>query len=366
MEMPFNNTLFLKGKEAFLSGEWKEAEYLFSASYKEENNQKALNYLLYTYLVQSNFDKILKIFSSKKFEVKGFGLYSVYWTKYLSGDLDEAMELLEKMMDEEDYFTKIFAIKELIKFKENEQLREAVKNRFKYFGLSYTFPIEEQRASMYLDYLSKRYHLAMIQAKSLLKEYPENPDVYLDYLEMCFEIGTEKTKKEALENELIRKMAKNDFRIMYIIAKEYYREKEYNLSKELLQNLVNIFRHNPIFYYNLGNIYFIKGNYIKAIENYLNATEFAPLFDKAFHNLGVSYYKIGEINKAIKSFERAISISKNPASIYNLSICYIEKKQYEAAYHYLNKIPNWAKDFKYSPYFLKEKIKDLLFTSLLM
>ena len=364
MEMPLNHTIFFKGKEAFLNNDLKEAEYFFSQSYKNERNPKSLWYLLYIYLLQSEYEKIARLFLLKKIEIRGFGLYPVYWVKYLSGDLDEALEILERMMEEDHYFVRIFAIKELSKFKKIDNVDEFIKDRFKYFGLSYEFPIEEQRASLYLDFLSKRYHLSMIQAKSLLKDYPEISDVYLDYLEICFAVGTEEAKKEALKNEAILEKAKTDYRVMWLLAREFYQRKEFDLSKEYISRLLSVFRHNPLFYYNLGNIFFNKGKYIKAIECYTLASELAPLFDRVYHNLGVLYYKIGEINKAIKNFEKAISISKNPKAIYNMAICLIERKDYEEAYHYLNKIPNWY-NAKNSPFYLKEKIKEILFDSLI-
>jgi len=43
-------------------------------------------------------------------------------------------------------------------------------------------------------------------------------------------------------------------------------------------------------------------------------------------------------------------------------MCLIEDKEYEIAYHFLNKIPKWHNS-KYSPFFLKEKIKEFLFDS---
>ncbi|MGC8764554.1 MAG: tetratricopeptide repeat protein [Brevinematia bacterium] len=338
---------------------WKDSEYFFFQSYKVEKNQKALGYFLYLNLLNSKYEVVSKFYDNKKFELRGFGLYPSYWVKYLEGDINEALEILEKMAEEEHYFLRIFAIKELVKFGRING-EDLIKDRFKYFGLSYDFPLEEQRASLYLDYLSKRHHLSLIQAKSLLKDYPEIADVYLDYLEICFSVGSEDTIKEALSNEAIIEMAKKDFRIMFLLARQFFKMKELEKSKEYLMRLSNYFKHNPLIYYNLGNIHFITGKFTKAIELYERATELAPLLEKAFYNLGISYYRIGEINKAIKCFEKAISISLDPRAIYNISICLIEKKEYEDAYHFLNKIPKWYNS-KYSPYFLKEKIKDVLF-----
>ncbi len=364
MEMIVNNTLFYKGKDAFLNNLFKDSEYYFFNSYKQEKNQKGLAYYLYLQLLSNNYEKISKIYENNREDIKGFGFYSIYWAKYMEGDFNEVYDILDRMLEEEHYFIKIFAIKELSKFGKIKNLEETIKDRLKYFGLSYDFPLEEQRASIILDYLSKRYHLALIQSKTLLKDNPENNDLYLDYLEICFNAGTEDTIKEALNNPLILEMAKKDPRIMLLLAQKLYQFQEYEKSKNYLNFLIGVFNTNPVLYYNLGNIHLNQQKYIKAIENYEKAIEFAPLFDKAFYNLAICYFQIGEINKAIKNFEKSISISKNPKAIYNMAICLIERKDYEEAYHYLNKIPNWY-NAKNSPFYLKEKIKEILFDSLI-
>ncbi len=360
MEMIVNNTLFYKGKEAFLNNQLKDSEYYFYNSYRHEKNKKGLSYYLYILLLNNQYEKISKIYEVEKSEIKGFGYYPVYWVKYMEGDFNEVNDLIDKMSEDDHYFIKIFSLKEMKKF--GRLKNESVQERVKYFGLSYDFPVEEQRASIFLDYLSKRYHLALIQSKSLIKDNPDNSDLYLDYLEICFDVGTEETIREALLNPLINEMSKKDPRIMLLISEKLYKLNEYEKSRNLLLNLIEIFDTNPIFYFNLGNIYLNEQKYFKAIENYERACEYAPLFDIAFYNLGICYYQVGEINKAIKNFEKAISLSKNPKALYNIAICLIEKKCYEDAFHYLNKIPNWY-NAKKSPFYLKEKIKEVLFES---
>jgi len=61
---------------------------------------------------------------------------------------------------------------------------------------------------------------------------------------------------------------------------------------------------NPIYatphfaYHNLGQAYYTKGEYKKAVENYLKAITYQPSFSMAFHHLGITYETMNEWDKA--------------------------------------------------------------------
>lgn len=120
-----------------------------------------------------------------------------------------------------------------------------------------------------------------------------------------------------------------------------------------------VFKNNPIFHYNLGNIYLAKKKMVKAIAEYEEAIAVAPLFERAYYNQGHAYFLLRDINKAAKCFERAVQIGKRPDAIYNLSICLIEKKELQDAYYFLNKIPSWYTP-KLPPTSIKKQIKELV------
>ncbi len=352
------NELFYKGKDALVKMDMEKAIHYFSESWITQKNKKSIDYLLYTYLLGSDYRSISNIIQ-KNNSLTGFSLYTLYWFKLMTGELDELNDILVKMMDDNNYFLRVFAIKELKKKGKIDNLQDTIQQKIKYFGLLYELHIEEQRAAIFLDYLFGRNHLALLQSKTLLKEYPKNGDVYLDFMELVFNTGNISSIKEIVNNETINKHALIDIRIRYLLSRELYCLKEFDKAKEHLLKLVSYFKNNPIFHYNLGNIYLINNNFIKAIEEYEEAILLAPIFERAYYNLGIVYYKLRDINKAIKNFHQAMEISKKPDAIYNLSVCYIEKKELKDAFYYLTKIPI-GYSAKLQPSLIKNQIKELM------
>ncbi|MEK6680540.1 MAG: tetratricopeptide repeat protein [Nitrospirota bacterium] len=67
-------------------------------------------------------------------------------------------------------------------------------------------------------------------------------------------------------------------------------------------------RYRPDSYiinYNLGNIYFKKGDYDKAISYFQKAVEGEKGFFEGYYNLGTAYVKKGLLNEAIYYYEKA-------------------------------------------------------------
>lgn len=50
----------------------------------------------------------------------GFALYSLYWYKFMTGELDELSDILYRMLSDNNYFLRVFAIKELHRLKKIE------------------------------------------------------------------------------------------------------------------------------------------------------------------------------------------------------------------------------------------------------
>jgi tetratricopeptide (TPR) repeat protein len=349
--------LFYSAKESFNKMNFKEAEDIFFKSYREEKCEKSLEYLLYFFLIRSNYRELAHIFQSG-IKPSGFALYSLYWYKFMTGELDELSDILYKMLSDNNYFLRVYAIKELQRMKKIEDPQQLIKQKIKFFGLSYELPIEEQRASFYMDFMFQRYHLSIIQGKSLLKEYPAIGDVYIDFIEICEKSGNAFLIKDIITHDSFNKLAETDYRLLYIQSRELYKMGRLDESKEILDRLISFFRHNPLFHYNLGNIYSAKEKFLKAADSYEEAISLAPLFERAYYNLGCVYFKLRDMNRAVKNLGEAVKISKKPDALYNLSISLIEKKELQDAYYYLNKIPDWYSP-KCPPSSIKEQIKEL-------
>ena len=107
-------------------------------------------------------------------------------------------------------------------------------------------------------------------------------------------------------------------------ANEAYKLKAYDKSAALFESLEE---SNPSkeLHYNLGNKYYKKGLYDKAIQEY----KLAKGVDEASrqYNLGNSYFKQGNYDKAIKHYQESLKYKDDPAAKNNLELAKKEKKK---------------------------------------
>jgi len=92
-------------------------------------------------------------------------------------------------------------------------------------------------------------------------------------------------------------------------------------------------------YNNLGSIYFKKGDYQNAVKSYNKALELFPSFSLCYRNLGLVYEKTGKDDEAVKAYKQAISFSPD----YAVAHFYLGK-----LYHRLNKRAEASKELKKS------------------
>ena len=98
-------------------------------------------------------------------------------------------------------------------------------------------------------------------------------------------------------------------------------------------------------YYNLGNTYGNLGQHNKAIKNYQKAIELNPeITPLAYFNMGTSYALLGENDKAIKNYQKTIELNPKYALAYhNLGYIYDDLGQYDKAKK------NYEKSIKLDP-----------------
>jgi len=106
----------------------------------------------------------------------------------------------------------------------------------------------------------------------------------------------------------------------------FYRQKKYEKAEELFKEAAKARKKNTWTYYYLGNIYLLKADIQRAINNYKMSISINPKNTSSLMNLGVIYKKLGIYARAIESFKRALQISPglkecyyNLAAIYSLS-----------------------------------------------
>lgn len=83
---------------------------------------------------------------------------------------------------------------------------------------------------------------------------------------------------------------------------------------------------------NLGNVYFQKGNYAKAIEEFQLATQINPAYGDAYHNLGNTYYHMQKMPEAAENYRKALEL--NPRlwqSHQNLAAIYFDQGLHDLA-----------------------------------
>jgi tetratricopeptide (TPR) repeat protein len=82
----------------------------------------------------------------------------------------------------------------------------------------------------------------------------------------------------------------------------------------------------------MGNDYFNRGDYDKAIFQFNIALDVEPGFGEAYNNRGLAYHAKGDNDKALADFEKAIQLRPNFASAYyNRGLIYYSNKDFDRA-----------------------------------
>lgn len=355
------NEIYRDGKAALLKMDVEEARQCFVLSVRKEKHPQAFAYYLYTCLLSGDYHSIARN-TGKQGLPEGFELYSLYYFKLMTGEWLELEEILNQMLAGQHYFLRMFALKELSRMGKIPDVAQAIQTHSQYFGLTYEFPFEEQRASLILDSLSGRNQLALLQARVLLKDYPRMGDAYLDFISLILPHCSKDSAEEFFKSETLARIANEDPRVMLELARALYKRGYYEQAGDRLQKLCRLFPHNPMFRYHLANTWLARANYIKAIGEYEETTQLAPLFERAFYNLGICYFRLSDMNRAAQAFQRSLSIKKKPDALYNLSVCLIEKRELQDAYYCLNKIPSQY-PAKNPPQLIQNQIREMLILS---
>jgi len=104
-------------------------------------------------------------------------------------------------------------------------------------------------------------------------------------------------------------------------AKSAYLSGDYKRAEELYSKI-----EKDEAKFNLGDSLYREGKYREAIEVF-NSISNKKLEAKKLHNIGNSYAKLGEIEKAIKAYEDALKIKFDKDTKYNLDL--LKKKKEE-------------------------------------
>ena len=103
-------------------------------------------------------------------------------------------------------------------------------------------------------------------------------------------------------------------------------------------------------YYQLGNDYYEKSDYDRAIQNYNMAILLNPVFSEAFFNRALSYYQLKNFDKSVVDYSKAIELDpQNPIIYNNRGDAYYRKQDFQSAIKDYDRAitlnPNYLKAF---------------------
>ncbi len=117
----------------------------------------------------------------------------------------------------------------------------------------------------------------------------------------------------------------NDLDALNLLAIAHRLQGDFNEAMRILKKTLKIDPNYPETHYHMGLLYYERGDYLKAIEEFYKAIENYLPRDKswisdAYTALGESFYKLGMVDDAVKSWKRAIEIyPKNKRARYYLN-----------------------------------------------
>lgn len=84
------------------------------------------------------------------------------------------------------------------------------------------------------------------------------------------------------------------------------------------------YKKNPLYFNALGTCFLLKRHYRKAIVFYNLALKLKENYSPAINNLGVAYYRTGNLPKAYAAFKQATNLAKESKTpFYNLGVMFI-------------------------------------------
>ena len=128
------------------------------------------------------------------------------------------------------------------------------------------------------------------------------------------------TNKGWINNKIdIHKILKNEFEELKTSVLPLDVTNEKIAKNTFLSFLEN--RYDKIFYFNLGNEYFYKKDFISAQENYFKSLQYDDKNEKNFFNIAMTFLQMEDLKKAKEFFTKAIELNSNYLNAYiNLGI----------------------------------------------
>lgn len=175
-----------------------------------------------------------------------------------------------------------------------------------------------------------------------IKNNTKNPITYLNYAIMLSHKGEGAEAIKILEKaEKLQPKILTKKNILLTKATCYWVAKDVDKGIEQIHELINKYDYaNPNALTTLGYFYIEKGDYDNALKYTKKALSDDPNYFLAYDNLGQINFRLGEIDEAIKNFEKVTENYNYPDSLYYLGLIYLERKDFDKARICLEKANN--------------------------
>ena len=190
-------------------------------------------------------------------------------------------------------------------------------------------------AKVVQDLALKNYTEIVITIKELL-EIDEKADYYGIIGLAEYKLGEYEDSITHLD-KAIELSPRADYYCNLGMAKDAIKDKKGALYA--YEKAVEMNPKSDYYYSNVASIKYDLGQYDEAIEDYSKAIELGPKEDTYYGMRGLSKVKAGRADEAIEDYISAIGINKNEIEYYyRLANIYLEKKDYENASEYYEKV----------------------------
>jgi len=199
--------------------------------------------------------------------------------------------------------------------------------------------IVEQKLNDYVwKYISLLEAIFSEKIYKILLRFKEKEDreSFSDMLEAVVEVDSELLEK--IET-IFQNYAELELDEIYKnIGNSYYQKGEYEKALEYYQKAININPKHTSAHYNIGIIYQNRNEDDKALEYYQKAININPKYVDAYNNIGIIYQNRNEDDKALEYYQKAININPKYALAHNnMAIIYDERNEDDKALEYFQK-----------------------------
>ncbi|MFH1222168.1 MAG: tetratricopeptide repeat protein, partial [Candidatus Micrarchaeota archaeon] len=143
-----------------------------------------------------------------------------------------------------------------------------------------------------------------------------------------------------------RKPNPTDAKTYYLLGNEFYEKGDYDRAIENYNMAILL---NPVFseaYFNRALGYYQLKNFDKSISDYAKAAELDPHNPFIYNNRGDAYYRKQDYQNAIKDYDKAIQLNSNYLkAYYNRGLSYASLEEYEKAVEDFSKVIELKSDF---------------------